>query len=55
MNDIHVHKQSQVSQSVIVWLRPVTEAPRGRPSPPLGCGGEWKETGKNWWVGIRAV
>jgi len=26
--------------------------------PPLalpGCGGEWKETGRNWWVGIRAV
>jgi len=26
--------------------------------PPLtllGCRGEWKETGKNWWVGIRAV
>jgi len=24
--------------------------------PPLWCGGEeWKETGRNWWVGIRAV
>ena len=23
--------------------------------PPPGCGGEWKEKGKNWWVGIRAV
>jgi len=23
--------------------------------PLLGCGGEWKEKGKNWWVGIRAV
>jgi len=25
------------------------------PLPLLGCGGEWKETGRNWWVGIRAV
>jgi len=25
------------------------------PLPPPGCGGEWKETGRNWWVGIRAV
>jgi len=23
--------------------------------PPLGCEGEWKETGRNWWVRIRAV
>jgi len=27
----------------------------GPPLPPPGCGGEWKETGRNWWVGIRAV
>jgi len=27
-----------------------------RPPLPLpGCGEEWKETGRNWWVGIRAV
>jgi len=27
-----------------------------RPPLPLpGCGGEWKETGRNWWVGIRAL
>jgi len=25
------------------------------PFPPPGCGGEWKETGRNRWVGIRAV
>ena len=25
------------------------------PLPPPGCGGEWKETAENWWVGIRAV
>ena len=25
------------------------------PLPTLGCRGEWKETGRNWWVGIRAV
>jgi len=25
------------------------------PLPPPGCGGEWKETGRNWWVGIRVV
>jgi len=23
--------------------------------PPPACGGEWKERGRNWWVGIRAV
>jgi len=40
---------------VMVWLRPATKVPLGRPSPPLGCGGVWKETGRNWWVGIRAV
>jgi len=27
-----------------------------RPPLPLPvCGGEWKERGINWWVGIRAV
>jgi len=25
------------------------------PLPPPGCTGEWKETGRNRWVGIRAV
>jgi len=25
------------------------------PLPPPGYRGEWKETGRNWWVGIRAV
>jgi len=25
------------------------------PLPLPQCGGEWKETGRNWWVGIRAV
>jgi len=40
---------------VLVWLWPATKAPCGRPSPPPGCGGEWKERGRNWWVGIRAV
>jgi len=25
------------------------------PLPPPECRGEWKETGRNWWVGIRAV
>jgi len=25
------------------------------PLPPSGCGGEWKEKGRNWWAGIRAV
>jgi len=24
-------------------------------TPLLGCEGEWKETGRNWWVWIRAV
>jgi len=26
----------------------------GPPLTPPGCGEEWKETGRNWWVGIRA-
>jgi len=27
-----------------------------RPPLPLpACRGEWKEKGRNWWVGIRAV
>jgi len=25
------------------------------PLTPPACGGEWKERGRNWWVGIRAV
>jgi len=25
------------------------------PLPPPGCRGEWKDTGRSWWVGIRAV
>ena len=25
------------------------------PLPPPRCRGEWKETCRNWWVGIRAV
>jgi len=25
------------------------------PLPPPGCGEEWKGTGRNRWVGIRAV
>jgi len=25
------------------------------PLPPPGCRGEGKESGRNWWVGIRAV
>jgi len=35
------------------WFRlpPATKAPP--PLPPPRCGGEWKETGRNWWVGIR--
>jgi len=45
----------RVKGAVTVWLRPATKAPRGCPSPPPGCGGEWKETGRNWWVEIRAV
>jgi len=40
---------------VIVWLRPVTKAPRGRPSPRWGAEENGKKQAKNWWVGIRAV
>jgi len=44
-------------QSVAVWLWLAT---KGRtvallPLPSLGWGGEWKDKGKNSWVGIRAI
>jgi len=41
--------------NVMVWLRPATKVPCSRPSPRPQCGGEWKETGRNRWVRIRAV
>jgi len=39
------------------WFRllPATKAPRGRPSPRRRAEENEKETGRNWWVGIRAV
>jgi len=37
------------------WLATKGHAVTLSPLPPLGWGGERKETGKNWWVGIRAV
>jgi len=42
-------------QSVIVWLWPATKEPHGHPSPRWGTEEHGKTTGKNWWVGIRAV
>jgi len=43
-----------VSTSVSL-VRPATKAPRGRPSPRRGAEENEKKTGRNWWVGIRAV
>jgi len=41
----------------LFWFRlpPATKAPRGRPSPRRGTAENGKKTGRNWWVGIRAV
>jgi len=40
---------------VIVWLWLATKGPRGRPSPHWAAEENRKQTGKNWWVRIRAV
>jgi len=54
-NHAEIWKEEHSLGSVLVWLRPATKAPCGRPSPLPGCRGEWKETGRNWWVRIRVV
>jgi len=33
----------------------LVSAAAGNKSATRPCGGEWKERGRNWWVGIRAV
>jgi len=40
---------------VAVWPMAGNKGPRGRSIPLPAPGGEWKEKGKNSWVGIRAV
>jgi len=43
--------------NLMFWFRllPATKAPRSRPSPRCSAEEKWKERGRNWWVGIRAV
>jgi len=52
-----LERQKTENAGVAVWLWPATKdhiAPLS-PLPPPGWGEEWKEKGKNLWVGIRAV
>ena len=44
-----------VLHSVLVSAAAGNKSATRPPLPPPACGGEWKETGRNWWVGIRAV
>jgi len=57
VKSVPAHHREVGLAELLFWFRlpPVTKSPRGRPSPPPVCGGEWKEAGRNWWVGIRAV
>ena len=41
--------------TVLVWAAAGNKSATRPPLPPPGCKGEWKETGRNWWVRIRAV
>jgi len=47
--------QTPLSSDVLVSAATGNKSTTRPPLPPPGCGGEWKETGRNWWVGIRAV
>jgi len=44
-----------IGVSVLVSAAAGNKSATRPPLPPPQCGGEWKETGRNWWVGIRAV
>jgi len=41
----------------LFWFRlpPAKKVPRGRPSPRCSVEENGKKTGRNWWVGIKAV
>jgi len=41
--------------SVLVSAAAGNKSATRPPLPPPACGGEWKERGRNQWVGIRAV
>jgi len=43
------------SNCVLVLAAAGNKSAMRPPLPPPACEGEWKETGRNWWVGIRAV
>jgi len=44
-----------LQHSVLVSAAASNKSTTWPPLPPPGRGGEWKETGRNLWVGIRAV
>jgi len=44
-----------VKHTVLVLAAASNKSATRPPLPPPRCGGEWKETGRNRWVGIRAV
>jgi len=46
-----------VQHRALSWFRlpPATKSTTRPPLPLPACGGEWKEKGRNQWVGIRAV
>jgi len=58
-NDLPIAKtEIQFNKSVIKCYSLAAAGNKSATRPPLpllGCGGEWKKTGRNWWVGIRAV
>jgi len=37
--------------NLMLWFGCRNKSATWLPLPQPGCGGEWKETGKNWWVG----
>ena len=48
----------QVTSGKAIVLVSAAAGNRSSKRPPLPapwCGRDWKETGRNWWVGIRAV
>jgi len=51
-----VHSTNSKLHMCLQWFGCGQQQKRTQPPLPLlGCGGEWKEAGRNWWVGIRAV
>ena len=45
----------ELKDNILVLAAAGNKSATRPPLPPPRCGGEWEETGRNWWVGIRAV